>query len=166
MPFTLEIDPVPAGDRRARRRARRPSAASSRRVCRDAAGGACPPDLRARAHLARAMALDPKLLRARTSDGGVADGRAVGAWRGLCRGVARPRRWRRWSLTQDLAFAEAVAHRRWLLQPATGALVPWKVKRGLVLGERYCFVITPQATLGPPLTPDFGSPVMPWSGLP
>ena len=25
---------------------------------------------------------------------------------------------------------------------------------------------TPQATLGPPLTPDFGSPVMPWSSLP
>jgi len=30
----------------------------------------------------------------------------------------------------------------------------------------HCFVITPHATLGPPLTPDFGSPVMPWSGFP
>lgn len=27
--------------------------------------------------------------------------------------------------------------------------------------QTYFFVITPHATLGPPLTPDFGSPVMP-----
>ena len=36
---------------------------------------------------------------------------------------------------------------------------------GVVLLTGY-LVITPQATLGPPLTPDFGSPVMPWSSLP
>ena len=30
----------------------------------------------------------------------------------------------------------------------------------------YFFVITPHATLGPPLTPDFGAPVIPWSGFP
>jgi len=33
-------------------------------------------------------------------------------------------------LTLDVAFAEEVAHRSLLLQPATGALIPWKVKRG------------------------------------
>ena len=33
-------------------------------------------------------------------------------------------------LTLDVGFAAGVAHRSLLLQPATGALIPWKVKRG------------------------------------
>ena len=33
-------------------------------------------------------------------------------------------------MTMDVAFAEAVGHRSLEVQPATGAVVPWKQKRG------------------------------------
>ena len=67
-------------------------------------------------------------------------------------------------LTQDQAFAQQVAHRTLKMEPGdrrVDAGAP-----GVVLLIARYFVITPQAILGPPLTPDLGSPVVPWSSLP
>ena len=72
--------------------------------------------------------------------------------------VADARRLALLLLTQDQAFAQKVAHRTLKWNPATGGLTP--VRRVAVLLIRY-LAMTPQATLGPPLTPDFGSPVCP-----
>ncbi|HVL67302.1 MAG TPA: ATP-binding cassette domain-containing protein [Vicinamibacterales bacterium] len=88
-----------------------------------------PAHVRVRVHLARALALGPELLLIEHPTAEVTE-----VERGpLARDMAAVIGGRRASaviITLDAPFAEAVAHRSLELQPATGALVPWKRKRG------------------------------------
>jgi nitrate/nitrite transport system ATP-binding protein len=135
MPFALQIDPVPP-DVAARVAALARDCGIERATDAGAGGrgewlqhvtGDAPPHIRARVHLARAVALAPALLvlehpgadlqtdeRAAFADcvASVTDG---GAFATLV-------------ITQDDDFAKRAAHRALRLEPATGALKP--IKRG------------------------------------
>jgi ABC-type branched-subunit amino acid transport system ATPase component len=127
MPFTLEIDPIP-GDivekvaALARECAIDADALSSR-------AGEQSPVTRARVHLARAVALGPKLLVLEHPTAGVQDADRIPLAETVA-AVAAARNLATLAITQDLDFAETMAHRRLALEPATGALLPWKRKRG------------------------------------
>ena len=127
LPFTLELDPVP------------PQVATQLAALAEECGipledlprrgGELPAHLRARTHLARALALGPQVLLIEhpTAEVGEAERGA------LARDFAAALQGRGAAaliLTLDVEFAETVAHRSLTLQPATGALVPWKAKRG------------------------------------
>ena len=93
--------------------------------------------------------------------------RRLPPWRRTSPASARSGNSRRSSSGSDEPFAKAVAPRVLTLNGATGELTEAKsgLREAAVRdpGSRRAtfFVMTPQATLGPPLTPDFGSPVMP-----
>ena len=167
MPFTLEIDPVPP--RRLRRRSRRwRTSAGIAPACLDVPRRRAARGVRARASTSRA--------RSRSS-------RSCCCWSirppALPKPDARARSARRRAREPERVALTRCGHHRWTrssprrsrtrtlaLQPATGALVAVEEEARMVPVSRYFFITTPQATRGPPLTPDFGSPVMPWSGLP
>jgi ABC-type transporter Mla maintaining outer membrane lipid asymmetry ATPase subunit MlaF len=128
MPFTLEIDPVPADVR-----ARVARLAEECGITGDALGWLdrpatdAPPDIRLRAHLARGVALGPSLLlmehptasipepaRAALADdiNRLSDGRSLAVL----------------VLTQDEPFARRVAHRALRLNGATGELAPLRTR--------------------------------------
>lgn len=119
MPFTLEIDPV-AEEIAAR------CGALARQCGIDAArwlptpAGALPPEVRVRAHLARALALEPQFLILEHPTAGVEEASARGALASdlarACDGLTAL------VLTNDDAFARAVAPRNLRLDGATGAL--------------------------------------------
>jgi ABC-type transporter Mla maintaining outer membrane lipid asymmetry ATPase subunit MlaF len=130
MPFTLQIDPV--------------DAATSERVAALAAacGLAAPgkegevltrragdvaPELRARAHLARAVALEPALLLLEHPTAQIPEAARAAFAADIVR-VTDARRLAVLIITQDQAFAQKVAHRTLKLNGATGALSP--VRRG------------------------------------
>ena len=128
MPFTLQIDPV------APEIARRVSGLAVACGLGDGDGAAMgqlagdvSPEQRARAHLARAIALGPALLVLEhpTADLPAA---AVAAYAADLVAVTEARRQATLVLTQDQAFAQQVAHRALKWNPATGALTP--VRRG------------------------------------
>jgi ABC-type transporter Mla maintaining outer membrane lipid asymmetry ATPase subunit MlaF len=126
MPFTLEIDPMSA-ETLARVSALAAECGIDARWL-DRAVAEAPAAVRARAHLARAVALSPSLLLAEHPTAMVpeADRRA------LAEDVARLVRQRALTtlvITADAAFAQAVAERVLTLEPATGKLVAAK-KRG------------------------------------
>jgi ABC-type transporter Mla maintaining outer membrane lipid asymmetry ATPase subunit MlaF len=125
MPFTLAIDPVPA-DVRDRVVALAIECGLAEQWL-DAPAGALPPDVRVRAHLGRAVALEPRLLIVEHPTADVPpDGRAA-----LAADIARVADIRRLAtliVTMDGTFAAAAAHRALELAPATGELRP--VKRG------------------------------------
>lgn len=121
MPFTLEIDPVPA--------ALRPRVAALAEECGIelrwlvSRAGDVPPAIRVRAHVARGIALDPRLLILEhpTAATEPADRAPLAA------DVARITAGRKLAalvLTMDQAFAEGCADRVLALQPATGQLKP------------------------------------------
>jgi ABC-type transporter Mla maintaining outer membrane lipid asymmetry ATPase subunit MlaF len=89
--------------------------------------GEASPERRARAHLARAVAVDPVLLVLEhpTADVPAA---ALAAYAADIVRVTDARRMAVLLLTQDQAFAQLVAHRTLRLNAATGALTP--IKRG------------------------------------
>jgi len=127
LPFTLEIEPVPpsvAAQVAALAADCGIAAEDLRRVA-----GELPPQVRVRAHLARALALKPDLLLIEHPTAEIAEQEraplATDFSAVLDRGGAAAL-----VLTLDVEFAGAVAHRSLALQPATGALVPWKMKRG------------------------------------
>jgi ABC-type transporter Mla maintaining outer membrane lipid asymmetry ATPase subunit MlaF len=127
LPFTLQIDPLPDSV------AAQVSALASECGI-DAAhlprlAGELPAHVRARAHLARAVALGPQLLLIEHPTVDVAELERLPLARDIA-AVARRRSAAALILTTDVEFAEAVAHRSLALQPATGALVPWKKRRG------------------------------------
>lgn len=127
LPFTLELDPIPADI--ATRIAALASECGIGAEHLSLMGGAAPAHLRARTHLARALALNPELLLIEhpTADVDQAERPA------LARDFAAALEGRKAAaliLTLDVDFAEGVAHRSLTLQPATGALVAWKAKRG------------------------------------
>ncbi len=125
MPFTLAIDPIPpetAGRVAALARECGIPAAALAQPC-----AALAPPIRMRAHLARAIALEPALLLVEhpTAQIDERDRSALAA--DLVR-VTEARRLAVVIMTNDEAFARAVASRSLRLNPATGDLVP--LKRG------------------------------------
>ena len=127
LPFTLELDPVPAEV--AERIAGLAAECGIAPEHLSRLGGELPAHLRARTHLARALALNPQLVIVEHPTAEVDEAERPA----LARDFAAAMQGRGMTaliLTLDVGFAEGVAHRSLLLQPATGALVPWKVKRG------------------------------------
>ena len=127
LPFTLQIDPVP------QEFVARVTALATE--CGIEPGhltrppGELPAHVRVRAHLARAVALNPRLLLIEHPTADVADDQRVPLARDIA-AVVDGRGAAALVMTTDVEFAEAVAHRSLALQPATGALIPWKKKRG------------------------------------
>jgi ABC-type transporter Mla maintaining outer membrane lipid asymmetry ATPase subunit MlaF len=123
VPFTLDIDPVPSDVA-----VRISELAVACGLPADAAflaqrAGDLAPEMRARIHLARAIALAPDLLLLEHPTAGIPD-RARAALSDDVARVAEARRLTSLLLTQDDRFARRVAHRVLQLQPATGALKP------------------------------------------
>jgi ABC-type transporter Mla maintaining outer membrane lipid asymmetry ATPase subunit MlaF len=125
MPFTLQIDPVPP-DIAARVEALARESGISRELLETPAAEIAP-EIRARLHLARAIALDPALLVLEHPTAGI----DASALRTFADDVARAvegRQLTALAITQDQTFATRVGHRTVKLQPATGELKP--LRRG------------------------------------
>ena len=131
MPFTLQIDPV--GPETARRVSELAMACGlSDGVETGTAGlqqraGEASPERRARAHLARAIALGPALLVLEHPTADLPPA-TVPAFAADVASVTEARHQATLVLTQDQAFAQQVAHRTLKWNPATGGLTP--VRRG------------------------------------
>jgi ABC-type transporter Mla maintaining outer membrane lipid asymmetry ATPase subunit MlaF len=125
MPFTLEIDPVPADVRE--RVVALAIECGLREQWLDQPAGALPPEIRVRAHLGRALALEPRLLVVEHPTAGLPPG-ARGPLAADFTRVAEIRRLAALIVTMDEAFAAAAAHRALQLNPATGDVTP--VKKG------------------------------------
>jgi ABC-type transporter Mla maintaining outer membrane lipid asymmetry ATPase subunit MlaF len=126
MPFTLQIEPV-APDVAARVEALAVECGlvnvGGATNWLAAQAGATPPEVRARLHFARAIALEPALVLLEHPTAGV-DGPACGT---LGEDMARALDRRGLTaivITQDVEFAARVAHRTLRLQPASGELKP------------------------------------------
>jgi ABC-type transporter Mla maintaining outer membrane lipid asymmetry ATPase subunit MlaF len=127
MPFTLQIDPVPpdiAQKIRALAEECGLPASMLRRTAGELTGAA-----RVRVHLARAVALDPKLLFLEHPTADVAPEERVALARNVA-AVADARRLTALAITMDIEFAEGMAHRSLVVDGATGAVSAWKKRRG------------------------------------
>jgi len=127
LPFTLEIDPVPPG-----LRAQVEQLAADCGIAGEALkmrAGDVPGDVRVRVHLARALALDPTLVLIEHPTADVDEAVKAPLAVDLARAI-EARQVSALIVTLDVEFAGMVAHRSLQLQPATGALVPWKKTRG------------------------------------
>ena len=119
MPFTLEIDPVAP--------AMLATVSGLAGECGIAAewllqpAGAIPPEVRARAHLARAVALDPQLLVLEHPTASVAEPERADLAADIVR-VCERRHLAALAITLDEPFARAIAHRVLVLNGATGEL--------------------------------------------
>jgi hypothetical protein len=167
MPFTLEIDPVPAAVQGARVAALAGECGIDR-----GPGWRRPAISRRRSACARTWRVPSRSIRALlivehpTADDRAGRARAARPRRGARRREPPAARADR---DDGPGFAAGAADRSLALQPATGALRP--ARKGMVLvapraarpGD-FLVTITPHATRAPPLTPDFGAPVIPWSG--
>lgn len=127
MPFTLDIYPVPA-DVAIRVEALARECGIDAQTLRGVAGEQAPVT-RARLHLARAIALEPQLLVLEHPTTDVPEGDRVSLGRSIA-AVAGTRGLATVAITQDAEFGQAVAHRTLALEPATGALIDSKRKRG------------------------------------
>lgn len=127
LPFTLEIDPLPPSVAEGVTALARECGIDPDDLTRPA--GDLPAHIRARAHLARAVALNPQLLLIEHPTADVADVERLPLAADIA-SVVDARGASALVMTMDVEFAEAVAHRSLALQPATGALSPWKKKRG------------------------------------
>ena len=119
LPFTLEIDPVSAGTRE-----RLASLAEECGIAGewlDQPAVAVPPEVRVRAHLARAIALGPELLLMEhpTATLPIPDRRPFGE---VVQRVCEARALTTMMFSMDAEFASAAAGRVLTLEPATGAL--------------------------------------------
>jgi ABC-type transporter Mla maintaining outer membrane lipid asymmetry ATPase subunit MlaF len=125
MPFTLALDPIPPAivqQIAALADECGIPAAALRRIC-----GELPPALRMRAHLARAIALEPALLLLEHPTAQIHERDRSALAADVVR-VTDLRRLAALIMTNDEAFARAVAPRHLRLNAATGELVP--LKRG------------------------------------
>jgi ABC-type sulfate/molybdate transport systems ATPase subunit len=127
LPFTLEIDPVPAAVQTQVTALAAECGIDTGDLARQA--GALPAHVRARAHLARAIALTPHLLLIEHPTVDVADDQRLRLAKDMA-AIVDARALSALIMTMDVEFAEAVAHRPLTLEAATGALAPWKKKRG------------------------------------
>lgn len=134
MPFTLQVDPL--APEMVERVAALARDCGLTRQCVDDAderaalrrpAGELQPEMRARAHLARAVALGPVLLLFEHPTAGVPEP-ALPAYAADIVRVTDARRMAALVITQDQAFAHLVAHRTMKLNAATGMLAP--VRRG------------------------------------
>lgn len=120
LPYTLEIDPVPAAVARRVREIAQRSGIDPERWLRQIAG-TLPAEIRVRAHLARALAVEPHLILVEhpTADVEAGGCQALAAdFARACAGVAVL------MVTNDDAFAKAAAPRNLKLDGATGVLKP------------------------------------------
>jgi ABC-type transporter Mla maintaining outer membrane lipid asymmetry ATPase subunit MlaF len=120
MPFTLQVDPVPADVA-----ARVDALATECGIAEDWRSrlvGDAPPDVRVRAHLARAVALEPSLLILEHATAGLPAASAIEFAGDVVR-VTESRALTTLVLTLDESFATRVAHRALKLRPADGSLV-------------------------------------------
>jgi ABC-type lipoprotein export system ATPase subunit len=121
LPFTLDIDPVQDDARR--------EVMALGIECDipydwlEQPVGTVPAAVRARVHLARALALGPQLLLLEHPTAAVPEGERAGLGAVVAR-VCEARGLAALAITFDTAFAAAAAHRTLTLQPATGQLVP------------------------------------------
>jgi ABC-type sulfate/molybdate transport systems ATPase subunit len=126
MPFTLQVDPIPPEIlARVSGLARECGIGEDPVLARLA--GEAPPEIRARVHLARAVALEPALLILEHPTAAI----SKPAWDAFARDTARVAEARALTtliITQDESFAARVAHRTLKLDAATGLLRP--AKRG------------------------------------
>jgi ABC-type transporter Mla maintaining outer membrane lipid asymmetry ATPase subunit MlaF len=119
LPFALEIDPVP------------PETVQRVELLADECGigreflaqraGDVPAGMRTRVHLARAVALDPRLLLMEHPTVAL-DEKDRGVFGALVARVCEARKLTMLAITQDLAFASAAAHETLALQAGTGRL--------------------------------------------
>jgi ABC-type sulfate/molybdate transport systems ATPase subunit len=120
MAYTLDLDPVPP-DVAARVRALWAEIATEAWLAQPTGG--LPPEVRARAHLVRALALDPALLLLEHPTADLPES-ARAAFGADVAGAAGRRRLTALAITNDDAFAAAMAHRHLRLDGATGRLRP------------------------------------------
>ena len=120
LPFTLEIDPVPP-ETIARVEALADACEIGRQYL-SARAGEVAAGVRARVHLARAIALSPRLLLMEHPTAGL-DDRERAAFGGVVARVCDQWTLTMLAVTQDLQFASAAAHETLTLQGATGRLV-------------------------------------------
>ena len=123
MPLTLDIEPVPPDVAARVMQLARDAGIEARWLDRPIA--ALDAAVRARAHLARAVALDPALLIMEHPTAGLAagEGQAFGE---VVASVAGARRLTTLIISEDVNFSAAAATRRLALQGATGELKPSK----------------------------------------
>jgi ABC-type lipoprotein export system ATPase subunit len=127
LPFTLELDPVPPMIAAQVAALAAECGMAPEHLSRFA--GELPAHLRARTHLARALALKPQLLLIEHPTADVDERERAALARDFAAAIGRHGA-AALVLTLDVEFAGQVAHRSLTLQPATGALLPWKPKRG------------------------------------
>jgi len=120
LPFTLEIDPLTA-DTMARVRILAEECDITPAWIAQRAGDV-PPEVRARIHFARAIALDPQLLLMEHPTAALAEG-ARAAFGALVARVCEARALTALAITLDTVFAATAAQKALTLQPATGQLV-------------------------------------------
>jgi phospholipid/cholesterol/gamma-HCH transport system ATP-binding protein len=132
MPFTLQIDPVApdiadqvAALARACGLNAKKNEDNGERIGLSRIAGECSAEVRARAHLARAVALDPVLLVLEHPTAGL-PASAVAAYAADVVRVTDARKMATLVLTQDEAFAQQVGHRALKWTAANGALTPLK----------------------------------------
>jgi ABC-type sulfate/molybdate transport systems ATPase subunit len=124
LPFTLDIEPVPADVR-----ARVTTVAEACGLSGDATAwldrpaGDAPPEVRMRAHLARGVALGPSLLLVEHPTAAVPEPARAALADDIVR-VTDARRIASLIITLDQPFAMRVAHRTLTLNGATGVLAP------------------------------------------
>ncbi len=120
LPLTLEIDPVPEDARQ-----KVMALGIECDIPYDWLAepvGTVPPAVRARVHLARALALGPEVLLLEHPTAAIPEGERA-AFGAVVARVCDARSLTALAMTFDAAFAAAAAHRTLTLQPATGELV-------------------------------------------
>ena len=126
MPYTLQIDPVP--------RDVAESVKMLARECGIATGlliepvAKLPPEMRARVHFARAVALTPEVLLLEHPTAEIPEPARAAFGRDVV-AVAQARGASMLAVTFDWEFASIVAHRSLMLNGATGAFTAWKRRR-------------------------------------
>jgi ABC-type polar amino acid transport system ATPase subunit len=128
MPFTLDIDPIPPEVRsRVDALAAECGIAAHRSAWLDRQAGEAPPEVRMRGHLARAVALEPRLLLFEHPTAIVPETERE-AFADDVVAVTTRRRLAALVMTQDRAFAARVAERVLTLDGATGEMAPSRRK--------------------------------------
>lgn len=119
LPFSLEIDPMPADLRAQVVAVAREVELDEAQI--DAPVSQAPPSVRMRVHLGRALAVNPRVLLMEHPTVSLPR-EEVAAFGALVRRIAEQRRLATIALTEDTAFADAMAETALALQPGTGQL--------------------------------------------